>query len=90
MRGRPSRSAVRSCGGGAWRPGYSPGAGWVEHDPTNGIVGAASLIRVAVAREPSQAIPIAGSFTGRPGEFLGLKVDVSVTAAPGDGLASAA
>lgn len=64
----------------AWVDAYLPGAGWVEYDPTNGLVGSASLIRVGVAREPGQAIPIAGSFTGGTGDFLGLTVEVSVTA----------
>jgi transglutaminase-like putative cysteine protease len=34
-----------------------PSAGWIELDPTNGIVGTRDLIRVAVARDPRQAIP---------------------------------
>ena len=73
----------------AWVDVYLPGAGWVEYDPTNGLVGSASLVRVGVAREPSQAIPIVGSFTGRPGDFLGMAVDVRATA--GDpGLSDAA
>lgn len=65
----------------AWLDVYLPGAGWVEFDPTNGLVGSSNLIRVAVAREPSQAVPVAGSFVGRPGDFLGMSVDVQVTAA---------
>ena len=50
----------RYLGGGsthAWCQIYLPGAGWVEFDPTNGIVGNRDLIRVAVAREARQAIP---------------------------------
>lgn len=74
----------------AWVDVYLPGAGWVEYDPTNGLVGSANLIRVAVAREPSQAVPIGGSFVGRPGDFLGMTVDVQVTAdVPQDGTAPA-
>ncbi|WP_119417804.1 transglutaminase family protein [Desertibaculum subflavum] len=68
-------------GGGAthaWLDVYLPGAGWVEYDPTNGLVGSANLIRIAVARDASQAVPIAGSFTGRPGEMLGMRVEVEV------------
>ena len=70
-------------GGGAthaWVQIYLPGAGWVEFDPTNGLVGGRNLIRVAVARDPSQAVPLAGTYTGAPGDFLGMSVDVSVTA----------
>ena len=64
----------------AWVDAYLPGAGWIEYDPTNGLVGATSLIRVAVAREPGQAVPITGSFTGAAGDFLGLTVAVTVSA----------
>jgi transglutaminase-like putative cysteine protease len=63
----------------AWADIYLPGAGWVEYDPTNGLIAAESLIRVAVAREPAQAVPVAGSFTGTPAGYLGMSVDVTVT-----------
>jgi transglutaminase-like putative cysteine protease len=68
-------------GGGAthaWCDVYVPGAGWVEFDPTNGLIGGRNLIRVAVARQPSQAIPISGSFSGQPCDFLGMNVEVTV------------
>lgn len=71
-------------GGGAthaWVQVYLPGAGWVEFDPTNGIVGGENLIRVAVVRDPSQAIPLSGSWTGAPADFLGMTVDVAVISA---------
>lgn len=79
------RSGKRGyLGGGsthAWVQVYVPGAGWVEFDPTNGIVGNADLIRVAVAREPRQAIPLSGTFTGSLSDHLGMTVDVHVAEA---------
>ena len=68
-------------GGGnthAWCQVYLPGAGWVEFDPTNGIVGNRDLIRVAVARDPRQASPLSGTFFGNADDSLGMKVSVDV------------
>jgi transglutaminase-like putative cysteine protease len=62
----------------AWMEVYLPGAGWVEFDPTNGIVGSDGLIRVAVARDPDQAMPIRGTFTGAAGVGINSIVDVQV------------
>jgi transglutaminase-like putative cysteine protease len=56
----------------------------MEFDPTNGIVGNRDLIRVAVARDPTQAVPISGAWTGFPGDFLGMEVSVSVTSVAPD------
>jgi transglutaminase-like putative cysteine protease len=70
-------------GGGAthaWVQIYLPGAGWVEFDPTNRLVGGRDLIRVAVARDPTQAIPLSGSFTGPTNAFQGMTVEVEITA----------
>ena len=64
----------------AWCGVFLPGAGWVEYDPTNGLVAGANLIRVGVAREASQAIPISGGFVGNAGRPIGMHVDVSVGA----------
>jgi transglutaminase-like putative cysteine protease len=62
----------------AWADIYLPGAGWIAYDPTNGTIGGSNLIRVAVTRDISQAVPIAGSFVGAPNDYLGMTVDVSV------------
>jgi transglutaminase-like putative cysteine protease len=64
----------------AWAEVYLPGAGWVEYDPTNGAVACENLIRVAVTRDAAQASPIAGSFQGEGGDYLGMQVEVTVSA----------
>lgn len=71
----------RRRGGGnthAWVRVYLPGSGWVEFDPTNGIIGSLGLIRVAVARDIYQAVPISGTWTGFPGSFVDMTVAVNV------------
>ena len=41
-------------------------------DPTNNLLGGTQLIRVGVARDPSQAAPISGSWFGESGDYLGM------------------
>ena len=75
------RDRSQHVGGGAthaWCQVYLPGAGWVEFDPTNGIVGNRDLIRVAVARDPAQAVPLSGTWYGPPSNYTGMTVDVQV------------
>jgi transglutaminase-like putative cysteine protease len=57
---------------------YLPSAGWIEFDPTNGIVGNRDLVRVAVARDPRQAIPLHGVYLGSVDAFLGMEVSINV------------
>ena len=78
----PDRDGPQRLGGGsthAWCQIYVPGSGWIEFDPTNGIVGNRDLIRVGVARTPEQAIPLSGSYWGDSEDELGMDVTVNVT-----------
>lgn len=73
-------------GGGAthaWMQAYLPGAGWIDFDPTNSIIGNRNLIRVAVAWAPEHALPLWGTYSGAPQAFAGMDVSVSVTETPG-------
>lgn len=70
------------AGGGAthaWMQTYLPGAGWIDFDPTNSIVGNRNLIRVAVAWTPEHALPLWGTYEGAAEAFLGMEVIVNVT-----------
>jgi transglutaminase-like putative cysteine protease len=72
----------RHRGGGhthAWAQVYLPGPGWVDFDPASGIVGNRDLVRVAVVRDPRQAIPLHGTFMGSASDYLGMQVEVVVT-----------
>lgn len=80
-------------GGGnthAWARIFLPGSGWVEFDPTNGIVGNVGLVRVAVARDPFQVVPLSGSFIGFPGSAIAMDVDVDIKMDAGAGETAAA
>lgn len=79
----PDRNLLGSADAGsthAWAEIYVPGAGWITFDPTNRSVGGANLIPVAVGRNIRQVMPVSGSFVGMTNAFLGMTVDVSVTA----------
>ena len=83
----------RHLGGGsthAWVQVYLPSAGWIEFDPTNGIIGTRDLVRVAVARDPRQAIPLHGTYLGPAEAFIGMKVNIDVVALDQDAVATEA
>jgi transglutaminase-like putative cysteine protease len=80
----PGDRAHGYVGGGsthAWVQVYLPSAGWIEFDPTNGIVGTKDLVRVAVARDPRQAIPLHGTYLGPADAFVGMDVSINVVSA---------
>ncbi len=69
-------------GGGhthAWTQVFLPSHGWLDLDPTNGIVDGEGLIRVAVATAPRQAVPLHGVWYGAADDFLKLDVEVDVS-----------
>ena len=70
----------------AWVEIYVPGAGWITFDPTNRAVGNFHLVPVATAPDIDQVIPVSGSFTGFPSDFLGMNVEVAVTRMDGQSL----
>jgi transglutaminase-like putative cysteine protease len=80
----PSPGAARKGAGDgghthAWARVYLPACGWVDFDPTNGMVGNRDLVRVAVARSPRQAIPLHGTWRGDASDFLGMDVQVEIS-----------
>jgi YD repeat-containing protein len=50
----------------AWCDVFLPGLGWMEFDPTNGLVESPDLIRVGSTRTPDEAAPISGAIIGDP------------------------
>lgn len=84
----PIANASGTVGGGAshgWMQAYLPGAGWVDFDPTNSIIGNRNVIRVAVAWDPKlrRGIsmrpirppgPTAGVDSGDVGDLAGCRV----------------
>lgn len=62
----------------AWVEIFVPGPGWIAFDPTNRTVGDRNLVPVARARSIRQVVPVAGSFIGATGDFLGLHAVVTV------------
>jgi transglutaminase-like putative cysteine protease len=68
-------------GGGnthAWVQVYVPGPGWVDFDPSAGVLENHNLIRVAAVQHPRQAIPLQGSWYGSASDYLTMNVGVRV------------
>jgi transglutaminase-like putative cysteine protease len=77
--GADAGASTLSGGGSthAWADVFIPGVGWIEFDPTNRIVAGRNLLRVAVTRTQTQALPVSGVFSGN-GAFRRMQVEVSV------------
>jgi transglutaminase-like putative cysteine protease len=62
----------------AWMQACLPGEGWVDFDPANSIAGNRNLIRVAMAWDHRQVLPLWGTYSGDPpSSFLGMDAAVS-------------
>jgi transglutaminase-like putative cysteine protease len=65
----------------AWVQVYVPGPGWVDFDPSSGVIGNRDLVRVAAVRDPGAAIPLQGTYYGSADDHVAMMVAVKVTAA---------
>lgn len=66
----------------AWAEIYLPCAGWIAFDPTNGRMGEAHLVPVAVGRSIAQLSPIDGRYVGAADAFRGMTVELTVAPLP--------
>jgi transglutaminase-like putative cysteine protease len=62
----------------AWVQVFVPGPGWVDFDPSAGLVGNQNLIRVAVVEHPCVASPLQGTWYGSASDHLEMRVGVRV------------
>ena len=62
----------------AWVQVHVPGPGWVDFDPSGGVVGNQNLIRVAIAHHPREVIPLQGTWYGSASDHLAMNVAVKV------------
>ena len=60
----------------AWLSVWSPEAGWVDFDPTNGIMAAGEHITVAFGRDYNDVAPICGVLLGGGEHTVSVAVDV--------------
>jgi len=62
----------------AWISVWAPEAGWVDFDPTNGIMPVDEHITVAHGRDYDDVSPISGVLLGGSGQEMAVAVDVTV------------
>jgi transglutaminase-like putative cysteine protease len=62
----------------AWLEVYFPGAGWMEFDRTNGIIGNRDLIRVAVGARAAPGRAACRHLDRRSRRPVGMDTEVSV------------
>jgi transglutaminase-like putative cysteine protease len=78
----PANAGIRGAGAThAWCQIFLPNLGWLEFDPTNGLIESPDLIQVGATRSPAEAAPVAGALIGEPGaSTLTAVVDVDIAA----------
>jgi transglutaminase-like putative cysteine protease len=62
----------------AWISVWAPEAGWVDFDPTNGVMPVDEHITVAHGRDYDDVSPISGVLLGGSGQEMAVAVDVTV------------
>lgn len=65
----------------AWVSVWSPGVGWVDFDPTNGVIPSGEHITVAFGRDYDDVSPIGGVLLGGGDQVISVAVDVLPAAA---------
>ena len=60
----------------AWLSVYAPQTGWVDFDPTNGIIPAGEHITVAFGRDYEDISPVSGVLLGGGDQIMTIAVDV--------------
>lgn len=61
----------------AWLSVWAPGTGWLDLDPTNGLIPHGEHIVVAYGRDFDDVSPISGVLLGGSGQSLSIAVDVA-------------
>jgi transglutaminase-like putative cysteine protease len=65
----------------AWISAWSPEAGWIDFDPTNGVIPSEQHITVAYGRDYDDVSPISGVLLGGGDQVISVGVDVIPDAA---------
>jgi len=62
----------------AWISVWAPEAGWIDFDPTNGVMPSGEHVTVAYGRDYDDVSPISGVLLGGSGQKMSVAVDVAV------------
>lgn len=71
-------SAVGRGATHAWMDVYLPDTGWIGYDPTIGELVSRKHIALGVSAHPRGVMPVSGIYSGPPGSYRGMQVEVSV------------